>query len=85
MFLLYAYITALILGGILLGASLLLGGDVDADVDLDVDADVDLDADADVDAGDADADAHAGGPGFGDVWPSPQRLAVLTVSHNPSR
>jgi hypothetical protein len=68
MVLLYAYITALILGGILLGASLLLGGEMDADADLDVDADVDLDADADVDAGDADADAHAAAPGFGDVW-----------------
>ncbi len=68
------YLGALVLGGVLIGASIVLGAgdadldldsdldvDLDADVDLDVDADLDLDADldADVDA-DLDADADAG-------------------------
>jgi len=48
--LIYVYLFSLIVGGILLGASILLGGqdtDVDADGDLDVDGDLDADADAD--------------------------------------
>jgi membrane protein implicated in regulation of membrane protease activity len=67
MVLLYVYIAALVLGGVLLGASLLLGHDGDADVDVDVDADVDLDSpDADVDLH-ADVEGHDAG-GFGDIW-----------------
>lgn len=69
MLLFYIYIAAFVIGGVLLGASLFLGGhdadsdlDVDGDgdihVDVDADADVDVDADADVDV-DADADADA--------------------------
>jgi membrane protein implicated in regulation of membrane protease activity len=53
------YLGSLAMGGILIGASLLLGGndsDADADADADLDADMDLDADVDVDA-DADLDA----------------------------
>ncbi len=47
------YLFALILGGILLAASIFFGGDADADadVDLDVDADADIDADTDADHG----------------------------------
>ena len=79
MLLLYIYIAAFIIGGILLGASLFLGGhdtdadhdlhveaDVDADVDADADVDLDADADADVDA-DADADADHDASADGDV------------------
>ncbi len=58
------YLGSLALGGILIGASLLLGGgdsDLDADVDFDADADMDFDADADADVDfDADVDADAG-------------------------
>jgi membrane protein implicated in regulation of membrane protease activity len=77
--LLYIYISAFVIGGILLGASLFLGGhdtdadadvdadahvDLDAHMDLDADADVDVDVEADVDAdADADADAHVDGDG----------------------
>jgi membrane protein implicated in regulation of membrane protease activity len=64
--LIYAYLVSLIVGGVLLGASILLGGhdDADADVggdaDLDASADVDADLDAGLDAGaDADLDASA--------------------------
>lgn len=53
--LIYLYIFALILGGVLLGASVLLGGHGDSDVDADGDAGLDTDADAGADAG---ADAH---------------------------
>lgn len=45
--LLYVYVFALVFGGLLLGASILLGGhdaDVDADGDIDAHLDVDLDA-----------------------------------------
>ena len=57
---LYAYVFALVLGGTLLLASTVLGGD-DADHDADAgDLDLDLDADVDVDA-DAGGHDHAGG------------------------
>lgn len=59
--LIYLYLFSLIVGGVLLGASILLGGhdtDVDADADADVDLDVDADADVDIDA-DADVDVDA--------------------------
>ncbi|PID39703.1 MAG: hypothetical protein CSB49_00845 [Proteobacteria bacterium] len=61
MLLLYVYIASLIVGGILLGASLFFGHDshdtevsthLEVDLDLDADADVDADVDANVDAGD---------------------------------
>ncbi|HJL14005.1 MAG TPA: NfeD family protein [Sandaracinaceae bacterium LLY-WYZ-13_1] len=52
--LIYIYLASLIVGGVLLGASILLGGHDDADLeaggDVDVDGDLDLDADADADA-----------------------------------
>jgi hypothetical protein len=56
----YAYVFALVLGSILLGASFLLGGDHDGDGDAhgDVDHDHDLDAHAD---GDHDAQGDLGG------------------------
>lgn len=66
---LYAYLFALIVGGVLLGTSVLLGGhdgdvDVDADGDFDFDGDLDVDVDADVGGGidkdlalDSDGDA----------------------------
>lgn len=57
--LIYAYVFALVLGAVLLGASFLLGGD-DADLDADADADFDVDADADADF-DADADGGMDG------------------------
>ncbi len=68
------YLFNLVLGGVMLGASIVLGGhnaDADADADFDGDADADFDGDADADFdGDADADfdgdadAEAGhGPG----------------------
>ena len=72
MLLLYIYVATFILGGILLGASLILGHhndadmDVDADVDMDVDVDVDADMDADV-APDADMDVDGDVDGDGDV------------------
>lgn len=66
------YLASLILGGGLLGFSILFGGDHDADhdvdmdhdldVDMDVDADMDLDVDHDVDM-DADHDVDAGDAG----------------------
>ncbi|NVB43176.1 hypothetical protein G6O69_35460 [Pseudenhygromyxa sp. WMMC2535] len=56
--LIYAYVFALVLGAVLLGASIFLGGD-DADADADADMDMDMDADADVD-GDLDLDGHSG-------------------------
>lgn len=59
----FAYAFSLALGGVLLGASILLGGQDDADADAggaDFDADVDVDADFDFDA-DADLDVDAGG------------------------
>ena len=64
--LIYAYVFALVLGSVLLGASFLMGGDHDADTDFDADAD--FDADVDVDA-DADLDAHvdAGHGTHGDI------------------
>lgn len=49
----YAYVFALVLGSILLGASFLMGGDHDADHDVDTDVDHDIDAHADL-------DGHAG-------------------------
>lgn len=55
--LIYLYLFTLIVGAVLLGASILLGGH-DADVDADA-GDVDLDADADVEVeGDADVGGH---------------------------
>lgn len=62
------YLIALIIGGTLVLASLLFGGDSDADADVDVghvdvDASVGVDADVDVDA-DVGADVHAGGVDF---------------------
>lgn len=72
------YVGALALGGVLIAASIFLGGDSDADADVDLDADIDVDVDADVDVdldidadvdvdadidADADVDAHAG-PGL---------------------
>jgi membrane protein implicated in regulation of membrane protease activity len=48
----YLYIFTLIVGAVLLGASILLGGQ-DGDVDADGDVDLDVDAGADVDAGGA--------------------------------
>lgn len=58
--LIYLYLFTLIVGAVLLGASILLGGH-DADVDADA-GDVDLDADADLDV-DHDGDADVGGHG----------------------
>lgn len=62
----YAYVFALVLGSVLLGASFLLGGDHDADADVDADFDADADADFDAD-GDLDAHADAGHDTHGDV------------------
>jgi len=57
------YLGSLAMGGILIGASLLMGGndsDADADADADLDADVDVDADLDLDADlDVDVDLDA--------------------------
>ena len=74
--LIYLYLFSLIVGGILLAASILLGGhdgdldaDADADLDLDLDAEADLDldldaeADLDLDGGGLDKDFDAGGHG----------------------
>lgn len=64
MLLLYIYIAAFVIGGVLLGASLFLGGhDADADHDIDAGHDHDFDAHADADVQvdadvDADADVH---------------------------
>ncbi|GAB5543626.1 MAG: hypothetical protein SangKO_033860 [Sandaracinaceae bacterium] len=61
--LIYAYLVSLIVGGVLLGASILLGGkdlEVDADADADLDLDLDADGDADLDL-DADIDGEADG------------------------
>lgn len=61
----YAYVFALVLGSVLLGASFLLGGDHDADHDVDVGADADLDVDHDMDAhADAGHDTHGDIGGF---------------------
>ncbi|MGE0784755.1 MAG: hypothetical protein AB7S26_03630 [Sandaracinaceae bacterium] len=66
--LIYLYLFSLIVGGVLLGASILLGGkDVEADASTDADVDADGDVEAEVDA-DADADgdvAAASDQGFG--------------------
>ena len=64
---LYVYLICLVVGGIVLGGSLLLGAihgsaDADGDAGADADHDVDAGADADADAG-ADADHDAGGEG----------------------
>ena len=59
--LIYAYLASLVFGGVLIGASILLGGHDDVDGDFDGDADLDVDADGDMDL-DADADADKGGP-----------------------
>ncbi len=59
----YLYLFSVIVGGILLSASILLGGkdiDADADADLDLDADGDLDLDFDTD-GDTDSNLNAHG------------------------
>lgn len=47
----YVYLFALVLGGVLLAASIFSGGDGDADVDADADADVDAEAEADAEGG----------------------------------
>lgn len=59
----YAYVFALVLGSILLGASFLLGGDHDGDGDVDGHADADADHDLDTHA-DAGHDAHGDLGGF---------------------
>jgi hypothetical protein len=62
------YLIALAIGGTLVAASLLFGGDVD-DLDADVDADIDADVDADVDAdADADHDTDVAGSDVLDAW-----------------
>lgn len=54
------YLFTFVFGSIVLGASLLLGGEADADADVDFDADLDADLDLDVDADvDLDADLDA--------------------------
>lgn len=69
----YLYLFSVIVGGILLAASILLGGHDDADVDGAADADLDAAADADADVhADVHADAHADGldkdlGGHGDI------------------
>jgi hypothetical protein len=62
--LIYAYVFALVLGSVLLGASFLMGGDHDADTDADIGVDADLDADAHVDL---DTHADAGHGTHGDL------------------
>jgi membrane protein implicated in regulation of membrane protease activity len=47
----YTYLFAMIVGGILLAASIFFGGDADADADVDADFDADADVDADADHG----------------------------------
>lgn len=73
--LVYLYLFALIVGGVLLGASILLGGDHDSDADAEGDlhagVDVDLDADADVEGGHDlahDHDPGVGGHGGADFF-----------------
>lgn len=67
--LIYLYLASLIFGGVLLGASLLLGGhdDLDADMGGDVDMDADLDLDGDADADHGGDFAGAGADFF--LWP----------------
>ena len=63
----YAYLFALVLGSILLGASFLLGGDGHGDLDADADADFHMDADFHVEADmdfDTDQDTHGDLGGF---------------------
>lgn len=66
----YLYLFSLIVGGILLAASILLGGkdvdaDADADADLDVEGDADLEAEAEADGGmDKDVGGHGDLAGF---------------------
>lgn len=64
--LIYIYLTSLIIGGVLLGASILLGGHDDADLDAsgDVDGDLGADAELDIDAdGGLDKDVDPTGHG----------------------
>lgn len=58
--LIYIYLSSLIVGGVLLGASILLGGHDDADLEAGGDVDVDGDFEGGFDA-DADADFEADG------------------------
>jgi len=58
----YLYLFSLIVGGILLASSILLGGK-DIDADADVDADLDLDADGDLEAEAEGFDKDVGGHG----------------------
>jgi membrane protein implicated in regulation of membrane protease activity len=60
------YLFTLIVGAVLLGASILLGGHGDLDADADVGVDLDADLDADVDA-DVDGLDHGEVGGHGDV------------------
>ncbi len=67
------YLATMIFGGILVGASMLFGGEdaaVDADLDADVDVDLDVDVDADVDVSHdvGDMVAHAGGAASDALW-----------------
>lgn len=64
--LIYLYVFSLIVGGVLLAASILLGGHDDADLDVDADVDADIDADADADGAldkDIGLDEDVGGHG----------------------
>jgi membrane protein implicated in regulation of membrane protease activity len=72
----YLYLFALIVGGVLLGASILLGGDHDADADADADVDADVDADAGVDAH-GDLDHSHGTMDMGGHGPAGALLAAL--------
>jgi membrane protein implicated in regulation of membrane protease activity len=58
----YLYLFSVIVGAVLLGASILLGGHDDADIDAGGDVDADVDADADADGG-LDKDVEIGGHG----------------------
>ncbi len=66
----YLYLFSVIVGGILLAASILLGGkdvdaDADADADLDVEGDADLEAEAEAEGGmDKDVGGHGDLAGF---------------------
>ena len=63
----YLYLFSVIVGGVLLASSILLGGHEDADLDGgDADVDMDLDADADADA-DADGGLDKDIGGHGDI------------------
>lgn len=65
--LIYAYVFALVLGSVLLGASLLIGGkDMDGDHDVGGDIDGDADGHFEFDKG-LDGHAHAGHDGHGDL------------------